>query len=322
MDYNPRTPVERVLVRHRWIRLFVALLLVLLALYYLIFVNQYVVAYRDDLDHFKYGSIGSEPSSGLPILVFKALAVMYRDELGPTGFRRFGMLYETEQSELPIGMSRRIVTGVERVWLNCAVCHVGTYRVGLADKPAFIYGAPANNLRLFELLTFFERVAADPKFNADNLIAAIDDATVGGRVNFLDRLIYRYIVFPRVQRGLTRLSEQFAFMVKQGNAGSGGGPRYHPYYDWGPGRVDTFNPYKSVQFNFPMDAAHVTDVELNGSADFPSIWQQRPRDGMQLHWDGNNTSVDERNLSAALGAGVTPVTVDIAAIKRVRAWIW
>jgi hypothetical protein len=43
---------------------------------------------------------------------------------------------------------------------------------------------------------------------------------------------------------------------------------------------------------------------------------------MHLHWDGNNTSVDERNLSAALGAGVTPVTVDVKAIRRVRAWIW
>ena len=43
---------------------------------------------------------------------------------------------------------------------------------------------------------------------------------------------------------------------------------------------------------------------------------------MHLHWDGDNDSVDERNLSAALGAGVTPVTVDHAAMKRVRDWIW
>src|ERR1043166_1368966 len=71
-----------------------------------------------------------------------------------------------------------------------------------------------------------------------------------------------------------------------------------------------------------MGPTHITEQELNGSADFPAIWQQRPRDGMHLHWDGNNTSVDERNLSAALGAGVTPVTVDHAAIKRVRDWIW
>jgi hypothetical protein len=43
---------------------------------------------------------------------------------------------------------------------------------------------------------------------------------------------------------------------------------------------------------------------------------------LQLHWDGDNDSVDERNLSASLGAGVTPVTVDHAALKRIRDWIW
>ena len=37
---------------------------------------------------------------------------------------------------------------------------------------------------------------------------------------------------------------------------------------------------------------------------------------MQLHWDGNNDSVDERNLSASLGTGVTPVTVDHARLAR------
>ena len=319
MNYNPPTPVERALARNRWIRRLIALLLILAALYWLIFVNQYVVAYPDNRDHFKYGSIGSEPVNGLPILVFKALPVMFRDELGPTGYRRFGLLYETDQSELPIGMSKRIVTGVERVWLNCSVCHVGTYRTSLTAKREFIYGAPANNLRLYELVKFFLKVGSDPNFTADNLIAAIDSPQVGGNLNFLDRVIYRYIVFPRVQQGLTLLAQRFAFLAKQNDGSS---PPYGPYYDWGPGRVDTFNPYKATQFNFPMDAAHITTAELNGSADFPAIWQQRPRQGMHLHWDGNNTSVDERNLSAALGAGVTPVTVDISAIHRVRDWIW
>jgi mono/diheme cytochrome c family protein len=308
MNYNPPTPVERVLARNRWIRCLIVLLLILAALYWLIFVNQYVVAYQDNRDHFKYGSIGSEPNNGFPILVFKALPVMFRDELGPTGYRRFGMLYETEQSELPVGMSRRIVTGVERVWLNCAVCHVGTYRTSLTDQPRVIYGAPANNLRLFDLIKFFVKVASDPRFTADNLIDTIDGPEVNGHLNFVDRLIYRYIVFPRVQAALQNLSRQVSFINRQA--------------DWGPGRVDTFNPYKAIQFNFPMDANYITDTELNGSSDFPAIWQQRPREGMHLHWDGNNTSVDERNLSAALGAGVTPVTVDIAAIKRVRGWIW
>ena len=42
---------------------------------------------------------------------------------------------------------------------------------------------------------------------------------------------------------------------------------------------------------------------------------------MQLHWDGNNPSLAERNLSAALGAGVTPETVDHAAVERVAEWL-
>jgi len=308
VNYDPPTPAERVVARKRWIRCLVFLLVILAAAYYLIFINQYVVAYKDNVDHFKYGSIGSEPANGFPILVFKALPVMFRDELGPTGYRRFGMLYETEQSELPVGMSRRIITGVERVWLNCAICHVGTYRISLNDRPTYLYGAPANNLRLFDLLKFFLMVSRDPRFTADNLIDTINSPAVGGHLNVIDRLIYRYIVFPRVQTALQHLAQQVSFISRQA--------------DWGPGRVDTFNPYKAIQFNFPMDAAHITDAELNGSSDFPSIWQQRPRDGMHLHWDGNNTSVDERNLSAALGAGVTPVTVDIAAIHRIRRWIW
>jgi hypothetical protein len=66
----------------------------------------------------------------------------------------------------------------------------------------------------------------------------------------------------------------------------------------------------------------ISDVALNGSSDFPSLWMQRPREGMSLHWDGNNTSVAERNLSAALGAGVTPVTVDRPAIRRIEDWMW
>ena len=89
---------------------------------------------------------------------------------------------------------------------------------------------------------------------------------------------------------------------------------------WGRGRVDTFNPYKAIQFNWNLDRLPAS--ELLGASDFPSLWNQAPREGMHLHWDGDNDSVDERNLSAGLGAGITPVTVDHAGLKRVRDWIW
>jgi hypothetical protein len=92
-------------------------------------------------------------------------------------------------------------------------------------------------------------------------------------------------------------------------------------HEWGPGRVDTFNSAKVI-FNFPM---HQLDPkEFDAPADFPSIWRQRQRKEpkeMQLHWDGNNTTVEERNKSAAFGTGTTPPTIDIERIKRVEAWI-
>ena len=58
-----------------------------------------------------------------------------------------------------------------------------------------------------------------------------------------------------------------------------------------------------------------------GTADLPSLWNQRVRRGLWLHWDGNNDSVEERNKSAAIGAGATPESLDVAALKRIEDWI-
>jgi hypothetical protein len=69
-----------------------------------------------------------------------------------------------------------------------------------------------------------------------------------------------------------------------------------------------------------MDEAH--ERELTGNADFPSVWNQRARKGMWLHWDGNNCSVDERNLSAGFGTGATPATIDRELVLRTADWLW
>lgn len=89
--------------------------------------------------------------------------------------------------------------------------------------------------------------------------------------------------------------------------------------DWGPGRVDTFGSAKAM-FNF-FPNRPVPEKERVGVADFPSIWLQGSRKGMQLHWDGNNTSVEERNRSAAFGTGATPPTLDRPRIKRIEDWL-
>jgi hypothetical protein len=58
-----------------------------------------------------------------------------------------------------------------------------------------------------------------------------------------------------------------------------------------------------------------------GTADLPSLWNQRFREGMWLHWDGNNNLVTERNKSAAIGAGASEDSLDLASMKRVEDWI-
>jgi len=91
------------------------------------------------------------------------------------------------------------------------------------------------------------------------------------------------------------------------------------FASWGPGRVDTFNAPKAL-LGFDMRNAH--ESELMGNADFPSVWNQKYRKGMWLHWDGNNCSVDERNLSAGFGTGATPPTIDRAGVLRTADWLW
>jgi RoxA-like, cytochrome c-like len=59
-----------------------------------------------------------------------------------------------------------------------------------------------------------------------------------------------------------------------------------------------------------------------GIVDFPSVWNQKARKGMNLHWDGNNCSVDERNLSAGFGTGATPATLDRPRLLRIADWLW
>ncbi|MGH2400830.1 MAG: hypothetical protein ACRDF6_13415, partial [bacterium] len=91
------------------------------------------VVYDDIIEHFKYGSIGSEPGVSLlrpvggalpPYAVFTALPSICRDTL-PGGYASLGFIYE-QGREMPIGISRRRRQGIDHVGLNCAVCHTGT----------------------------------------------------------------------------------------------------------------------------------------------------------------------------------------------------
>lgn len=306
--HDPLTPIEMA-IRRRRIRNWLIGLLVLLVLGALLY-HRYApnrpVAYSGEADHFKYGSIGSDIENGLPVRILQVLPRMFPEYLpagGPRDYTAFGLIQE-EGQPLPIGFSvrRRII---DLAGLNCALCHVGQVRASAEAEPLVILGMPANTVDLQALFDFMFACAADNRFTADNIIAAIEEETW---LNPLDRLLYRSAV-PLLQAGLLKVKSQLeAYMFP-----------VHPRF--GPGRVDTFNPYKVNQFSEYYPPGSFSDDERIGTSDFPSVWRQRMREGLNLHWDGNNSSVRERNFSAAFGAGATRDNVDSASFDRVTEWL-
>ncbi len=277
------------------------LVIVLLLVYPLVGQNG-TTKYDNINEHFKYGSIGSEIANGIPYWIWKVLPTMFPEKLPGEGYQSLGFIYEPDH-DLPIGFSKRRTT-IDRVGLNCAICHTSTVRDTKDGEPRIITTMPANLLYLRKYIQFISKTALDQRFNPREMMPYIE--AMDNNLNPLEKLVYRYIAIPQTRDALITQGEKLAFLNSQP--------------EWGPGRVDTFNPYKALQFNFPMD--ELDDKEIIGAADYPPIWQQKLREGLQLHWDGDNTSVDERNLSAALGAGVTPVTTDFEGIKRIADWLW
>ena len=274
--------------------------------------NQPVV-YADIVEHFKYGSIGSEPGGSLlqpiggalpPYMVFKTLPAMCSERL-PGGYASTGLIFEPGH-DLPIGVSRRRRFGVEQVGFNCALCHTSTVRDSPTAPRRIVLGMPAQQLDLQAVVRFILECSLDGRVTAENIRGHFEAS--GQRVSLFERILLRIGLVDRLKIQTLELRNRMQPSLGENLP------------DWGRGRVDTFNPYKAVQFNWPL--RQLPQSELIGASDYPSLWNQAPREGLQLHWDGDNDSVDERNLSAALGAGVTPVTVDHASIKRIRDWIW
>lgn len=270
------------------------------------------VTYEAIEEHFKYGSIGSEPGGALlnpvggvlpPYWVFKSLPSICSDKL-PHGYATFGFITEPGH-DLPIGVSRRRRFGVDQVGLNCAVCHTSTVRDMPGGVPRIVLGMPAQQLDLQAFVRFVLDCSLDNRMTADAIVGRLPKNDGPSR---FERLLLRFGLIDRLKMQTLNLRNRMAPILADSL------PR------WGRGRVDTFNPYKAIQFNW--DLAQLPPHELIGASDYPSLWNQKPREGMQLHWDGDNDSVDERNLSASLGAGVTPVTVDHDNLKRIRDWIW
>jgi mono/diheme cytochrome c family protein len=252
-------------------------------------------------DHFKYGSIGTEERVGVPYWIWRVLPIVFADKLPARpgeGYERIGFLYDKAPHGRPIGTS--FLPGqFARVGLNCATCHVGTYREDPGSPRRIVVGMPANQMNLQSYLAFLSACANDPRFTYDVLMPAMQKE--GAKIGWFTRLIYRWFVIGRVRDAILEGAKENAW--------------FDARPPQGPGRVDTFNPYK-VMLGFQM-----TEDKTVGTVDLPSIWNQKPRRGLWLHWDGNNDSVEERNKSAAIGAGATPDSLDLPSMTRLETWL-
>ena len=272
------------------------------------------VDYADDVDHFKYGSIGSEPGvSPLspvggrlpPEWVFRVLP-----EVCPSmpSYAELGLIYEKNTDgtlkALPIGISQRRRLGSDMLGINCALCHAGTVRTAPDAPPRVIPGMPPQQVDVQRLFRHLFDCIQSSDFTAENVVRQIRAAR--GPSGLLASIRYRLLI-PSIRAGVGELAKRIGVLVGDRIPASG------------PGRLDTVNPAKAFEVGWDLNERLARDglVELVGTMDFPPTWDLAKRDRLRLHWDGNIGTVDEAVLSAVLAVGAKPQTVDEERLRRV-----
>ena len=283
-----------------WLAFFTVLVAGSLALLWL--ADRYApnrpVSYDDPLQNFKYGSIGTDMDNGLPLEIVRLLPRIFPEYLpdddSPRDYRAFGLIQEDGQS-MPIGFSvrRRII---DLTGPNCAICHTGKINTPSHPQGLVIHGMPSNTADLQAFFSFLFKCAEDWRFNPDYLTSAIAQER---SLSAVEKTVYKLIIPVLQGQLLARKAKLQTYFTDTSD---------HPR--WGPGRVDTFNTFKFDQFAALYHSKTISPGELYGTVDMPPIWNQDKREGLWLHWDGNNDSVNERNFSAALAAGASRENLD------------
>ena len=318
------------------------------------FLPERAVTYDTMEDHFKYGSTRGDLATGVPNWIWHAmplacadnLTAVAGDRLAPDyldrvktygsgenaaaerlalsreGYKALGFIYERDsdglERELPVGISQRHSVGLDRAYINCAVCHTSTVRKDPSDPGTVVVGMPANLFNLYDFEHFIFSCAKNRRFSQLELLPEID--SLGADLDLLDRYVVYTLAVWGVKDAIQFLETQAGFSVRQP--------------DWGPGRNDTFTNNKIYLYGEPwrktMPDWRTTgrvDPENLGTVDFPSTWLQAQRktrsDGrpMQLHWDGNNDKVEERNLNAALATSALPPIIDHESIECIELYL-
>lgn len=260
--------------------------------------------FAEPAEQFAYGSIGSESAEGIPFEIWRVLPELFPERLpGPGGYRSLG-LYQEKGRDTPVGFTKKTV-GFPRVAFNCAACHSATFRTDRDGPRKLVLTAPATSFDPQGYVRFLIAAGADKRFTADNILAAIDRHT---NLSWIDEQLYRHLIIPRTRDALREQARRFAWTNSRP--------------DWGPGRIDPFNPVKFHHLEF--DPAEDDTI---GNSDMQPLWNMAPKDGFALHWDGLNDSLTEVVLTGAIGDGATSVTgeptdkLPVDDLKRIEDYI-
>jgi cytochrome c553 len=244
-------------------------------------------ATNDPLQIFDHGSIGNETQQGLPYWIWRVLPTLFPEYLpgNQDGYGSIGV-YWVGGEELPVGFSKKTLGVIPRVAPNCAFCHQGSYRLHADDPATLVPAGAGTRVNVQGFIRFLSTIGHHPeRFNTDNVMGAI---TAIYDMPIWEQLLYRYLLIPAVRSALEAQATRFAWMD--------GRP------DWGPGRIDPFNPVKF--FNL-----HLSDDGTIGNSDIMPLWDLKTvvtnkRGQYSLHWDGLNSDLRETAVSGAIGDGM------------------
>jgi len=234
-------------------------------------------------EQFLYGSIGTEDEHGVPYLIWLVLPRIFPEYLpAPGGYASIGLVAR-DGHEMPIGLSK-VQIGVQRVGVNCALCHTATVRTNPGELPRVFPGAPAHQVGAQEYGRFLYSAASDPRFTADTILNEIARSV---HLSLPDQLLYRFVLIPETREALLRL----------GGEVSGHRP------DWGRGRTDLVRVTRFELLQQPADASI-------GTADAMPLWHLKGREAHGYLWDRSNASLQETVRASALVSGASPRWLD------------
>jgi cytochrome c5 len=202
---------------------------------------------------------------------------------------------------MPVGFTKKTI-GFDRVGFNCAFCHTAKVRKSADEPVPRLYpGGPSHTFNALAYQRFLFACASDERFTTKNLLNEIGQIT---KLSILDKLLYRFLI-PITRKAMLDQKADFDWTNSRP--------------DWGPGRIDPFNPVKVAVLDEVDPQVGVGDTI--GNSDMVAIWNMRPRVGMSLHWDGLNTDLTEVVLSSAIGDGATTKSIPIDQLRRLQNWL-